>query len=106
MGYHSEPKTPEEIRAILRKVQAAKVARAESSQEASRIDRELHIKISGGIQRNHRGLERSVWTRIGPRRGRRATGIKAHDAADQDAQTEHLPRRLRLLAEGGCGHFR
>ena len=77
MGYHSEPKTPEEIRDIFREIQAAKVARAESSHEACRLDRELHIEISGGIQRNHRGLERSVWTRIGSRRRRRATGIKA-----------------------------
>ena len=77
MGYHSEPKTPEEIRAIFWEVQAAKVARAESSHEASRLDREQHITISGGIQRNHRGLKRSVRTRIGSRRGRRATGIKA-----------------------------
>ena len=30
MGYHSEPKTPEEIREIFREVQAANVARAES----------------------------------------------------------------------------
>ena len=35
MGYHSEPKTPEEIREIFREVQAAKVARAESSHESS-----------------------------------------------------------------------
>jgi hypothetical protein len=77
MGYHSEPKTPEEIREIFREVQAAKVARAESSPDASRLDRELHITISGGIQRNHRGVERSVRTRIGSRRGCRATGIKA-----------------------------
>ena len=77
MGYHSEPKTPEEIREIFREVLAAKVARAESSHEASRLDRELHIRISGGIQRAHRGLERSVRTRIGSPRRRRATGIKA-----------------------------
>jgi hypothetical protein len=59
MGYHSELKTPDEIREIFREVQAAKVARAESSHEACRFDRELHITISGGIQRNHRGRERS-----------------------------------------------
>lgn len=46
MGYHSEPKTPEEIREIFREVLAAKVARAESSDQASRLDRELHIMIS------------------------------------------------------------
>ncbi len=46
MGYHSEPKTPEEIREIFREVQAANVARAESSDEASRLDQELHIMIS------------------------------------------------------------
>ncbi len=46
MGYHSEPKTPEEIREIFREVLAAKVARAESSDRASRLDRELHIMIS------------------------------------------------------------
>jgi hypothetical protein len=77
MGYHSEPKTPEEIREIFREVQAAKVARAESSHETSRVDRELQITISGGIQHNHRSLERGVRTRIGSRRGSRATGIKA-----------------------------
>jgi hypothetical protein len=77
MGYHSEPKTPEEIREIFREVQAANVARAESSHEASRLDRELHITISGEIQRNHGSLERSVRTRIGSRRGRRVAGIKA-----------------------------
>src|SRR5271165_3870917 len=49
MGYHSEPKTPEEIREIFREVQAAKVARAESSHEKSRLDRELHITISPNI---------------------------------------------------------
>ncbi len=49
MGYHSEPKTAEEIREIFREVQAAKVARAESSHEASRLDRELHITISRNI---------------------------------------------------------
>jgi hypothetical protein len=77
VGYHSEPKTPEEIREIFREVQAAKVARAESSHEASRLDRELQITISGRIQRNHGSLERSVRTRIASRRGRRATAIKA-----------------------------
>ncbi len=46
MGYHAEPKTPEEIREIFREVQAAKIARAESSDEASRLDRELHIMKS------------------------------------------------------------
>jgi hypothetical protein len=46
MGYHSEPKTPEEIREIFREVLAAKVARAESSDQGSRLDRELHIMIS------------------------------------------------------------
>jgi hypothetical protein len=50
MGYHSEPKTPEEIREIFREVQAAKIARAESSHGASRLDRELHIMISRNIQ--------------------------------------------------------
>ena len=50
MGYHSEPKTPEEIREIFREVQAAKVARAESSHEASRPDPELHINVT--ISRN------------------------------------------------------
>ena len=49
MGYHSEPKTPEEIREIFREVQAAKVARAESTDEASMLDRELHIMISRNI---------------------------------------------------------
>jgi hypothetical protein len=77
MGYHSEPKTPEEIREIFREVQAANVARAESSHEASRLDGELHITISGEIQRNHGSLERNVRTRIGSRRGHRVTGIKA-----------------------------
>jgi hypothetical protein len=43
MGYHSEPKTPEEIREIFREAQAAKVVRAEFFDEASRVDRELHI---------------------------------------------------------------
>jgi hypothetical protein len=43
MGYHSEPKTPEEIREIFREVLAAKVASAESSDQARRPDRELHI---------------------------------------------------------------
>jgi hypothetical protein len=49
MGYHSETKTPEEIREIFRELQAARVARAESSQEAGRLDRELHITISRNI---------------------------------------------------------
>jgi hypothetical protein len=49
MGYHSEPKTPEEIREIFREVQAAKVARAESSDRAIRLERELHIMISRNI---------------------------------------------------------
>jgi hypothetical protein len=49
MGYHSEPKTPEAIREIFREVQAAKVALAESSHQASRLDRELHISISRNI---------------------------------------------------------
>jgi hypothetical protein len=49
MGYHSEPKTPEEIREIFREVQAAKVARIESSDGANRLDRELHIMISRNI---------------------------------------------------------
>jgi hypothetical protein len=49
MGYHSEPKTPEEIREIFREVQAAKIARAESTDEASRLNRELHIMISRNI---------------------------------------------------------
>ena len=46
MGYHSEPKTPEEIREIFREVQAANVARAESSDKASGLDREPQIMIS------------------------------------------------------------
>jgi hypothetical protein len=46
MGYHSEPKTPEEIREIFREVQAAKIARAEFTDEARRLDRELHIMKS------------------------------------------------------------
>jgi hypothetical protein len=46
MGYHSEPKTPEEIREIFREVQAAKIARAEFSAEASRLDRELRVMKS------------------------------------------------------------
>jgi hypothetical protein len=46
LGYRSESKTPEEIREIFREVQAAKVARAELSDEASRLDRELHIMKS------------------------------------------------------------
>ena len=46
MGYHSEPKTPEEIREIFRKVQAAKSARAEFSDEANRLDRELRTMRS------------------------------------------------------------
>ena len=43
MGYHSEPKTPEEIREIFREIQAANVARAESFDKARRPDPELHI---------------------------------------------------------------
>jgi hypothetical protein len=43
MGYHSEPKSSEEIKAILREVQAANVSCAESSDEASRLDWELHV---------------------------------------------------------------
>ena len=49
MGYHSEPKTPEEIREIFREVQAANVARAQSSHEASRLDRGIHNTISRNI---------------------------------------------------------
>jgi len=49
MGYRSEPKTAEEIREIFREVRAAKVARAESSHEASRLDRELHFTIFRNI---------------------------------------------------------
>lgn len=49
MGYHSEPKTPEEIREIFWEVQAANVARAESTDAASRLDRELHIMIPRNI---------------------------------------------------------
>jgi len=49
MGYHSEPKTPEEIREVFRKVLAANVARAESSHKADRLDRESHIAISRTI---------------------------------------------------------
>jgi hypothetical protein len=56
MGYHSEPKTPEEIREIFRKVLAAKVARAEFSDEASRLDRELHVMKS-------RSAPFKFWTR-------------------------------------------
>jgi hypothetical protein len=55
MGYHSEPKTPEEIREIFREVQAAKVARAESSDGANSLDPELHIMIS-------RNIEFKLWT--------------------------------------------
>jgi hypothetical protein len=44
MGYRSEPKSPEEIKAILREVQVANVARADSSDEASRLDWELHVR--------------------------------------------------------------
>jgi hypothetical protein len=47
MGYHSEPKTPKEIREIFREIQAAKVARAESLHEASRPAPEPHFTISG-----------------------------------------------------------
>jgi len=49
MGYHSEPKTPEEIREIFREVQAAKIARAESSGETSSLDREPAITINRNI---------------------------------------------------------
>ena len=49
MGYHAATKTPEEIREIFRELQAAKVARDEFSDEASRLDRELHITISRNI---------------------------------------------------------
>jgi hypothetical protein len=46
MGYHSEPKTPEEIREIFREVQAANVARSEFSDQASGLDPELQSRIS------------------------------------------------------------
>jgi hypothetical protein len=43
MGHHSEPKSAEEIRNIFREVQVANVARAESSDKASRLNWELHV---------------------------------------------------------------
>jgi len=49
MGYHSEPKTPEEIREIFREALAAKIARAEFSEESSRLDQELHIMKSRNV---------------------------------------------------------
>jgi hypothetical protein len=49
MGYHSEPKTPAEIREVFREVQAANIARAEFSGAASRRDRELPIMKSRNV---------------------------------------------------------
>jgi len=56
MGYHSEAKTPDEIREIFREVQAAKIAHAESFEGTSRLDRELQTTIS-------RIIPFGLWTR-------------------------------------------